>query len=395
MRKKTFVHICEEFEYTWIGKDNGLFPIYAYEVLEYESKIVTCNLKNDLPDEVRGIEIIKIPRWFKKMKKFASWVMFLKRIPLYKYICRNAKEIDVLMLFHITKCSYWNAYFYKKFNPNGKVFIKADFNLKVYEKEIEKTQMKPKNLREFFRKRREIKEYDKRKKLVYLADLISYETKEAYNVMKDCYAGVSTKGKIKHIPNGYDSKLIDSLNFKKNFENKENIMITVGRLGTKEKNTELLLQALEKVELKDWKIYLIGGIEESFFKKIEEFFKKNPNKKNNVIFTGLIKDKKELYDYYYKSKVFLLTSRWEGFALVYLEALAMGNYIVTTDVGGARDVTNNSTIGEIIESNNIALINSLERIIKGEIDLKKKYNEAIEKSKEFDMKILIKKIEKL
>ena len=26
--KKTFLHISEEFEYTWLGKDNGMIPIY-------------------------------------------------------------------------------------------------------------------------------------------------------------------------------------------------------------------------------------------------------------------------------------------------------------------------------------------------------------------------------
>ncbi len=57
-----FVHICEEFEYTWIGKDNGMIPIYAHNVLGFESEIVTCNLKEDLPQDIRGVKIIKISR---------------------------------------------------------------------------------------------------------------------------------------------------------------------------------------------------------------------------------------------------------------------------------------------------------------------------------------------
>ncbi|MGL5621236.1 MAG: glycosyltransferase family 4 protein, partial [Cetobacterium sp.] len=174
------VHICEEFEYTWIGKDNGMLPIYAHEILGYDSKIVTSNLKGDLPDEVRGVEIVKISRWFKKVKNFLPFIIHLKRIPLYYYISKNAKDIDILMLFHITKCSYWRAYFYKKFNPAGKIYIKADFNLDVYKKELARIEMSPKNLKEYFRKKREIKEYSKRKKLVELATLISYETEIAY-----------------------------------------------------------------------------------------------------------------------------------------------------------------------------------------------------------------------
>lgn len=368
-----FVHICEEFEYTWIGKDNGMIPIYAHNVLGFESEIVTCNLKEDLPQDIRGVKIIKIPRWFKKMKKFAPWVMFLKRIPLYRYISKNAKDIDILMLFHVTKCSYWNAFFYKKFNPNGKIFIKADFNLEVYEKEIQKTQIKPKNLREFFRKRREIKEYSKRKKLVSMANLISYETEEAYKKMKDSYAGISTKDKTIMFPNGYDDLLIEKKFKLKNYNEKENIFLTVGRLGTEEKNTEFLLKVLEKVELKDWKFFFVGGIENKFQKKIDDFFQKFPEKKEQIIFTGLVKDRDVLYEYYNRSKVFILPSKWESFGIVMVEALAFNNYILTSNTCAAKDITNNEEVGEIFSiANESELIEKVTKIIKKEIDLKEK-----------------------
>lgn len=368
-----FVHICEEFEYTWIGKDNGMIPIYAHNVLGFESEIVTCDLKEDLPEDVRGVKIVKIPRWFKKMKKFAPWVMFIKRIPLYRYICKNAKDIDVLMLFHVTKCSYWNAFFYKKFNPNGKVFIKADFNLGVYEKEIKKTQMKPRNLREFFRKRREIKEYDKRKKLVQIANLISYETREAYDKMKNSYAGVSTEGRTILLPNGYDDLLIEK-NFKlKNYEEKENIFLTVGRLGTEEKNTEFLLKVLEKVDLKDWKFFFIGSIESKFQKKIDDFFQRFPEKKESIIFTGIVKDRELLYEYYNRSKVFILPSKWESFGIVMVEAMAFNNYVLTSNTCAAKDITDTEKVGEIfsiVDENE--LIEKVRKIIDGKIDLQKK-----------------------
>ena len=368
-----FVHICEEFEYTWIGKDNGMIPIYAHNVLGFESEIVTCDLKEDLPEDVRGVKIVKIPRWFKKMKKFAPWVMFIKRIPLYRYICKNAKDIDVLMLFHVTKCSYWNAFFYKKFNPNGKVFIKADFNLGVYEKEIKKTQMKPRNLREFFRKRREIKEYNKRKKLVQIANLISYETREAYDKMKNSYAGVSTEGRTILLPNGYDDLLIEK-NFKlKNYEEKENIFLTVGRLGTEEKNTEFLLKVLEKVDLKDWKFFFVGSIESKFQKKIDDFFQRFPEKKENIIFTGIVKDRELLYEYYNRSKVFILPSKWESFGIVMVEAMAFNNYVLTSNTCAAKDITDAEKVGEIfsiVDENE--LIEKVRKIIDGKIDLQKK-----------------------
>lgn len=391
--KKRFVHICEEFEYTWIGKDNGMFPIYAHEVLGYESKIVTCNLKDDLPDEVRGIEIVKIPRWFKKVKNFLPFIIHLKRIPLYRYICKNAKDIDILMLFHVTKCSYWRAYFYKKFNPAGKVYIKADFNLDDYKKEIDRIEKKPKNLREFFRKNRETKEYAKRKKLVEMADLISYETQNAYEVMKNSYAGISTKGKTLYIANGYDDLLIEEKHTIRRYEEKENIFLTVGRLGTFQKNTEFLLKTLEELDLKDWKFYFVGSIEKKYEKEIDLFFQKYPEKREKVIFIGEIKDRDILYDYFNRAKVFVLPSRWESFGIVMVEALAFNNYILTSNTAAAEDITNGQEVGEIFSIDETSELKKLMiEIIEGKIDLKSKENQILKQKNRFKYSQLIKKI---
>lgn len=384
---KNFIHICEEFEYTWLGKDNGMIPIYIHEILGYNCGIVTCDLKKDLPDEIRGVKIIKIPRWIKKIGNFAPFVIFIKRIPLYYWVIKNAKKIDILMLFHITKCSYWNAFFYKKFNPNGKIYVKADFNLEVYKKELERTEMKPRNLKEFFRKRREIKEYNKRRKLVKIVDEISYETKKNYEIMKNDYAGIDTKGKTFYFPNGYDDIYIKE-NFKiKTFEEKENIFLTVGRLGTYEKNTELILETLKKIDLKNWKFYLVGPIEENFQKKIDEFYKKNPNKEDSVIFTGVIKDKKRLYEYYNRAKVFVLTSRYESFGIVLSEALAFNNYILSTDTGAIRDILDGEN-GQIIDESN------LEEVIEN-IILKEEIKVVSKKSRDFKYSNLIKIMEEI
>lgn len=390
--KKTFLHISEEFEYTWIGKDNGMIPIYMNEELGYESKILTVNLKKDLPDEVRGIKIIKVKRIFSFLSNFAYWTKLVKRINIFKYLIKNAKNIDVLMLFHVSRCSYWYAYFYKKYNPNGKIYIKADFNLGVYKKEWSIVNSKPKSLREFFKKRRESQEYSKRKKLIPMVDLISYESFEAFNYMKDSYAGVDTKNKTMYFPNGYDNKVIDKIKIK-SFKEKENIILTVGRLGTKEKNTELLLETLKEVDLKDWKVYLVGSIDKNFIEHKEKFFEDNPNLKEKIIFTGEIKDKEKLYEYYNKVKVFVLPSKWESFGIVMVEAMAFGNYIITSNTCAANDITNNNSIGKIIEiDSKIQLKKEIEKAVQEKIELKNKYEETLKYVLNFKYSNLIKKL---
>ena len=390
--KKTFLHISEEFEYTWIGKDNGMIPIYMNEELGYESKILTVNLKKDLPDEVRGIKIIKVKRIFSFLSNFAYWTKLVKRINIFKYLIKNAKNIDVLMLFHVSRCSYWYAYFYKKYNPNGKIYIKADFNLGVYKKEWSIVNSKPKSLREFFKKRRESQEYSKRKKLIPMVDLISYESFEAFNYMKDSYAGVDTKNKTMYFPNGYDNKVIDKIKIK-SFKEKENIILTVGRLGTKEKNNELLLETLKEVDLKDWKVYLVGSIDKNFIEHKEKFFEDNPNLKEKIIFTGEIKDKEKLYEYYNKVKVFVLPSKWESFGIVMVEAMAFGNYIITSNTCAANDITNNNSIGKIIEIDSKSqLKKEIEKAVQEKIELKNKYEETLKYVLNFKYSNLIKKL---
>ena len=390
--KRTFLHISEEFEYRWIGKDNGMIPIYMNEELSYESKILTVNLKKDLPDEVRGIKIIKVKRIFSFLSNFAYWTKLVKRINIFKYLIKNAKNIDILMLFHVSRCSYWYAYFYKKYNPNGKIYIKADFNLGVYKKEWSIVNSKPKSLREFFKKRRESQEYSKRKKLIPMVDLISYESFEAFNYMKDSYAGVDTKNKTMYFPNGYDNKVIDKIKIK-SFKEKENIILTVGRLGTKEKNTELLLETLKEVDLKDWKVYLVGSIDKNFIKYKEKFFEDNPNLKEKIIFTGEIKAKEKLYEYYNKAKVFVLPSKWESFGIVMVEAMAFGNYIITSNTCAANDITNNNSIGKIIEIDSKSqLKKEIEKAIEKNFELKNKYEETLKYVLNFKYSNLIKKL---
>ena len=391
--KKNFLHIHDEFEYTWLGKDNGMIPIYMSEVCGYNSYILTNDIKHELPDVFRSVHIVKVKRLFKKIGNFAYFIKLLRRLNIFKYLIKNAKEIDVLMLFHISRCSYWYAFVYKLLNKTGKVYIKADFNLEVYQKEIRRLNSRSRNFKDFFKKRNEIAEYKKRKKLVTMVDLISYETEDSYNEMKYSYAGVDTKGKVIYLPNGYDNLEIER-NYKiKNMDNKKNIILTVGRLGTEAKNTEFLLESLKKIDFKDWKFYFVGSETKEFQIYKDNFFNKYPYLKEKILFLGEIKDRKKLYSLYNEAKVFVLPSKWESFGIVMVEAMAFGEYIITSNTCAANDITKNGEIGKIISiDEDKELVNSIQDVINNKIDLKLKYGQTLEYVKKFRYENIIKNL---
>ena len=59
---------------------------------------------------------------------------------------------------------------------------------------------------------------------------------------------------------------------------------------------------------------------------------------NNVKLLGF---KNNPYEYMKKSKIFLLTSDWEGFGLSAFEALTLGLPCVVNNVGGLREIVTN------------------------------------------------------
>ena len=128
----------------------------------------------------------------------------------------------------------------------------------------------------------------------------------------------------------------------------------VARIGIYQKNTELLLESLNKIKpdiLKKWKVYLIGPYTVEFKELLTYYQTNNKLLKERVILTGNIEDKNLLYGYYSKSKIFVLTSRSEGFPLAPVEALYYKNYLLLSKFGlAAYDITNKERYGKIINS---------------------------------------------
>jgi len=156
--------------------------------------------------------------------------------------------------------------------------------------------------------------------------------------------------KVEYIPNGfYNSDINRDIEYKE----KENIIITVGRLGTYQKGTEILLKAfkLASKKLTNWHLKLIGDIDPNFQGYIDNYININPELKDRIILTGRINDRELIEEEYLKAKVFCLTSRFEGFPNVFDEAANKGCYIISSDIDPAWDITDDKKYGSIFPIN--------------------------------------------
>jgi len=303
-------------------KDVGLLPYTMGKYFNYYSYILTYNNDNYfyLEDELKG-EYLKLIFLEKKFNKETRDVIF--------YLLKNSRNIDVLQSFilHDTYGLFIYFLIYKILNRNGKAYVKLDADDLITSLIVEKKGLK-KIMQNFM--------------INYLIDLMSVESSKSYKILTE--TNTIPSDKLIHIPNGICNQSKVKIIAKKNY------ILTVGHLGIKTKATEILLEAFSKIKnLDGWKLILIGSIEESFKGYIANFFKINPHLIDKVMFKGYISERDDIYKYYSESKIFCFPSRSESFGIALIESAYFGNYILTTDVGGAIDILNITDYGELIK----------------------------------------------
>ncbi|WP_326511624.1 glycosyltransferase family 4 protein [Clostridium intestinale] len=315
---KTWVTIFPQAKNFHLVKDVGYIPYIMYKNYGYNSKVVCYN--NDkydyLDKDVKGLKIDFIKRIFKQ-----------KTIDSAIYLLMNSRNIDVLQVYHLTRGHLIWIWIYKKINKQGKVFLKLDTNDDI--KNIEFKSLFDKfNLR-----------------VLKKVDLITVETKILHNWLRQNW-----EVNVEYIPNGFIPSRISNIS---EFRNKKNIILSVGRIGAPEKNNEMLIESFFKIykKLPNWKVKFVGEYTGSFKKYLQNYVDKEPEFKEKVILVGHVADREVLDEYYREAKIFCLTSLYESFGLVLVEAIKNGCYILTTDVLAANDITNNGQFGKIFKSN--------------------------------------------
>ena len=168
------------------------------------------------------------------------------------------------------------------------------------------------------------------------------------------------KNKAFLLTNGVNDEFL-KINFPqiKPFSEKENIILSVGRIGAKDKNYEMLLNSFVLAEVNDWQLVLVGPVENGFDEKVKMAIEKNPLLKEKIILTGAIEDRVLLYEYYNRSKIFCLTSPFESFGIAFVEAMYFGNYVIGTENMSSFDyISNYSELGSRVSVNDKETLSS-------------------------------------
>lgn len=338
MKFVTLFYCCELMH---LKKDVMMIPATLSRDFGYDSEIVCLKSKDD--DAVK--EKSQIP--IKLLDEVFNYDTILSssfpRMVFIKYLMFNSKKIDVLNLYFLGSRSLVLSIVYKLMNRKGKIYLKGDVN--------------PDSLNNLTRA-----QFFIIKLLLLVINILSVESESVLLTIGKMFPKFQNKIFLLKNGSSFDFSLLEPK------IEKANTIITVGRIGAHQKNNEMLLEAIANCDLKDWSVKFIGPIEKEFKSYTKDYFLKYPLLIDKVIFTGAIYDDEKLLNEYASSKVFCLTSRYEGFVISGVEALMTGNFILATDVGGIRDITDNFKYGELI-LNESGLVESLQNIIDGKTQI--------------------------
>lgn len=226
----------------------------------------------------------------------------------------------LLILFHFTRWTLVYTILSKIINPVWKIYIKADTYLSTTNNH-------------FYNKDTISRKFLALMKVLLFFAEVSLENKKDCQRLKDLWY------KVHHIPNW-----IDMSDAYENQIKKEDLIITVWRLGSVQKNNQDFLRIAKQVleSKKGYKAILVGSIEDetNFSEYLKNFLQKNEDIKDRIIITWLL-PQKEVFELYKKARFLIMTSLWEWFSNVFAEAAYFGTIIISTDVWGAEDITNN------------------------------------------------------
>ncbi len=306
-------------------KDVGQIPLTFARDLGWNACLVYTRIESTPVDpEVLApwVEVQDLGYHSSRATRFAK---------LSDWLRKNAHRFDVLLLYQLTIESTVYAHIYKEIRPDGICVLKLDMDERSAAMLTTRTSPKAK-----FNDR------------LFAASPIDFFTIETSTLLKTVQPYFDRIGKPIHLfANGFSLKdeWIDRPK-----PRKENVILCVARLGMPQKNIEGLVQAFAAIspqERASWRLDLVGSVEGDFAKWLA-----HQKLSDDIRLVGQLTDRSVLFEHFERAAIFALSSRWESFGLVLVEAAVARCFIVSTDVGAARDITDDGRLGEIVAVEN-------------------------------------------
>lgn len=133
--------------------------------------------------------------------------------------------------------------------------------------------------------------------------------------------------------------------------------LSVGRFVPRHKGFDILIRAFAEFARHDseWTLDIVGeGPEESFYRRL---IAENHLEDRITIYPFT----KNIQKYYEASSVYVLSSRWEGFGLVWIEAMAHGLPVIASDLPVVKELLKDS--GNVLMFKNKDMIDLSEKML--------------------------------
>ena len=209
------------------------------------------------------------------------------------------------------------------------------------------------------------------KKFIQISDGVICSSKEIFIDFKNRYFLNSPEKVFLNYNPIIKSSDMPSFNSKPNhpfYKDKNNVLISIGRLSSEKGFLELLAiltRLIKKFHLKDLRLIIIG--EGKYYEEIINFISEN-SLENFVDVVGFNDDFEK---FLYFSDTFVCNSKYEGFNNNIVHALNMGVYVVSKDCDfGPREILIDKAYGRLVKTDE-----ELETILLKRLSQKNVFNE--------------------
>lgn len=232
----------------------------------------------------------------------------------------------------------------------------------------------------------------------FFTDYLFTQSKEDYEVAKS-HKFLRNESNYLHISNGIDvdgrfnveehGLYSEGIRKKLNIQDSDLLISFAGRL-VKEKGILDLFEVFNYFKsYKDIKFIVLGEVAETERdQSIKKYIQVIQNRMDNVIFTGNVSN---IEEFLFSSDIFILPSYREGMPRSIIEAMAMENAIIATNVRGSREEVDSDINGFLVNVNDPnSIINKVKKLYNDRDLLEKMKKSASKKAKnEYDEETVV------